>query len=239
LIFEGTGKNPFVVMPGADIADAVKNGLRGGLINGGQSVYASELFFIHDSLYNEFAEKLVDGAAELYCGRPEDEETDIGPVYSDDILNNIIMQVTDAKQRGAAILTGGRLFETAGRQGYLPTVLSGCTMQMKITSHTNYGPVFPLISFTTETELIDMLDQLLYALDAAVIGDASSLLLHYLQKNYRNVFINSIVASSENTMSQLVDGGFRNAAYIWEWQGNQFAQREGPRIMTQEICREQ
>jgi hypothetical protein len=84
-----------------------------------------------------------------------------------------------------------------------------------------------------------MLDQLLYALDAAVIGDASSLLLHYLQKNYRNVFINSIVASSENTMSQLVDGGFRNAAYIWEWQGNQFAQREGPRIMTQEICREQ
>lgn len=241
LIFEGTGKNPFILLPGADITHAVRKALQGGLINGGQSAYASELFFIHDSLYNGFAEGLVDAAAELYCGRQEDERTDIGPVFLDAILNNIIMQVTDAKQRGADILTGGKLFETAGagRQGYLPTVLSGCTMQMKITRHTSYGPVFPLISFTAENELIEMLDQLVYALDAAVFGDASPLLTGYLQKNYRNIYADSTVTCPENCMSQLVDGGFRNAAYIWEWQGDQFAQREGPRRMAQELGREE
>lgn len=231
LIFDGPGKNPFIVLPDADVDRAVDDAVKCGLLNGGQSRFAAERFFIHDTIVNEFVEKLSGKLS------TQDDETDPGPVISDHILDRMISQVIDAKHKGGKIVMGGRPVMTgqSGKLSFLPTIITDCTTDMHIVQDENFGPVFPVISFSSEAELLARVDQTRYGLYASIYGTASVSLSGYMDRNHRNVFFNSTIANAENTLSRIVDGGFRNSGFTWEWKGEHFIHREGRRVLVKEL----
>jgi len=236
LIFEGPGNDPLVVMPDADLDAAIEGSIAGGLNNGGQSCSALERFFVHQSIYDEFSKRLVSRVKALRLGDPQAEDTDIGPLVSSAVRSRIAAQISAAIEQGAILATGGgEVKETrTGLNIVEPTVLNGCEVGMDVVSHETFGPIFPLISFKKPEELIDMIDQAEYGLNAAYYGTVPPDVVDYLHGTHRNVYANSHAASSCNLPTRLMDGGFRRSGLIWDFAA-EVPIRKGRRHLTIEL----
>jgi acyl-CoA reductase-like NAD-dependent aldehyde dehydrogenase len=237
LIFEGPGNDPQIVMSDADLSLAVCDAVNCGLLNGGQSCSAIERFFVHASILDEFIEKLVDKVSLLKIGRPDDEGSDIGPIYSHNVLARLIEQVNGAVEGGAKVVTGGKAIAVAdtGQYAFQPTIIRNCREDMKVVQQENFGPVFPILSFSSEEELLKKLDDTEYGLNASIYGSCSEEIAVYLHKSHRNVYFNSTVTSSCNRESRMLDGGYKNSGFIWEWKNSKFLQAEGRRLLLKEL----
>ncbi len=237
-IFEGPGNDPLVVMPDADLDAAVEGCIAGGLNNGGQSCSALERFFVHESVYAEFSKRLIRRVHSLTLGDPQSAKTDIGPLVSDVVRARISAQVAAAKAAGATLeLGGGEVLEPrTGLTIVEPTVLTGCRVDMDVVARETFGPVFPLVSFSGTEDLIAMIDQAEYGLNAAHYGTAPEGLVDHLNATHRNVYANSHAASACNLGSRLMDGGFRRSALIWDFNADEPV-RSGRRHLTVELSR--
>jgi acyl-CoA reductase-like NAD-dependent aldehyde dehydrogenase len=240
LIFEGPGKDPQVVFQDADPELAVADAVACGLLNGGQSCSSLERFFVHTDLVNEFTERLADKLKVLTVGHHEDDETDIGAIYSDRVLHRIMEQVLDAQNRNGKILLGGFSVDVPmdDKVAFLPTIITNCTTDMRVVREETFGPVFPILSFSSEAELMTMLDCTNYGLNASLYGTCSEKLFSYMENSHRNFYHNSTVTSPINTMSRILDGGYKHSGFIWEWRNNNFIQREGKRLLLKELSLE-
>ena len=140
-------------------------------------------------------------------------------------------------ERGAELITGGKevFLAGTGRSAFLPTVILNCQVDMKIVLEENFGPVFPIISFSAEPELLEKLDATTYGLNASIYGSCSEEIADYLDKSHRNVYFNSTVTSGCNRESRILDGGFKNSGLIWEWRDGKFLQTEGRRLLLKEL----
>jgi acyl-CoA reductase-like NAD-dependent aldehyde dehydrogenase len=237
LIFEGPGKDPMIIMPDANVDLAVNDAISGCLLNGGQSCSALERFFIHTSLVEEFCEKLIGKLTMLTVGHPTNEDADIGPINSNYIIERLNKQIDEAVFLGAKVLLGGKTVEIDGCRGlaYLPTVLANCDTNMKIVKEENFAPVFPIIMFETEEELLCKVDDCNYGLNASAYGSISKKLSSYLLATHRNVYFDSTVTSPCNQALQACDGGFKSSGFIWMWENEKFLQLEGKRNLTEEL----
>lgn len=240
LIFEGPGKDPQIVMKDADLEKAVSDAVQCGLLNGGQSCSAMERFFVHESIVDEFVERLTARLLALRLGDHEDDGTDIGPIHSEIVLNRMAQQVEDARSRGAAILLGGKAVPVNGTRGiaFLPTIITGCTTDMKVIQEENFGPLFPIITFSSYRDLATKVDHTRYGLNASLYGTSTTAFLDYMENNHRNFYVNSTVTTAVNSASRILDGGFRNSGFIWEWKQGEFMQREGQRMLLKELSAE-
>ena len=237
MIFEGPGNDPQVVMGDADIDQAVSDAIAGGLLNGGQSCSAIERFFVHESIADEFTARMADRLSMLKIGHPEDGSSDVGPIFSNNVLNRLVEQVDDAINSGAKVVTGGKAVPAGntGKYAFQPTLISNCSVNMKIVYQENFGPVFPIISFTSEDDLLRKLDQTDYGLNASAYGSCPERIATYLDKSHRNAYFNSTVTSHCNRESRILDGGFKNSGFIWEWRNEKFVQAEGKRLLLKEL----
>jgi acyl-CoA reductase-like NAD-dependent aldehyde dehydrogenase len=237
LIFEGPGKDPLIVMEDADIDMAVKDSVKGGLLNGGQSCSAIERFFVHESLMDEFCTKLTQELIKLKVGSSESEDTDIGPILSTSVLERLDEQVKDAQAAGAKVLIGGNMQRIGSTDNYafLPTIITGCTSDMRIIKEENFGPVFPIISFSSELDLLPKVDNCDYGLNASIYGTLSVEFREYLINSHRSVYFNCSVFNSGNIGAQVIDGGYKNSGFIWKWHEDRFLQIEGKRMLLKEL----
>ena len=219
IIFEGPGNDPLVVMADADIESAVNGAIIGGLNNGGQSCSAFERFFIHEDIMSEFSSRLSIRLKELKYGSPYDNETDIGPIASKIIFRRIIKQIDESVQMGAELKFGGEVFndEITGLPIITPAVINNCSTEMPLVSEETFGPVFPLVSFTSTDKLIEALDKTKYGLNASLYGSAPTQLRDYLNNSHRNFYINSTCVCEDNLKTRLMDGGFKSSGIIWDF----------------------
>jgi betaine-aldehyde dehydrogenase len=125
-VFEGPGKDPFVVLPGADIEAAAKELAYSKYIYAGQTCTAPERIYVHESLHDDFVERFVELSRQVKTGDPADPHTMMGPVASERAIENIKAQLKDAVDKGARIALGGRI---EGHMVY-PTVVVGTTQDM-------------------------------------------------------------------------------------------------------------
>jgi acyl-CoA reductase-like NAD-dependent aldehyde dehydrogenase len=238
VIFEGPGNDPQVVYPNADLKKAVEDAVTCGLLNGGQSCSALERFFVHETIHAEFIHELCKQLSHVKCGNPEDPSVHVGPVGSAKVLNRIEDQMRAATTRGARIEYGGRIFKSdyKGLMIVEPTVISNCTCDMALVREETFGPVFPIIPFGDNVEsLIHDLDLTEYGLNASVYGDYPNQMLDYLQLLHRNVYVNSTSACQTNIRTRLIDGGYKNSGFIWEWRDGSYIRSEGKRLLSQEL----
>jgi succinate-semialdehyde dehydrogenase / glutarate-semialdehyde dehydrogenase len=122
-VLELGGSDPFIVMPSADLADAVDNAVASRMLNNGQSCINAKRFIVHEDIADEFTRRLVDKMEALTVGDPTDPGTDLGPLSSADAVKIIDQQVRDTVAAGARLLTGGKPLDRPGFY-YPPTVLT-------------------------------------------------------------------------------------------------------------------
>ncbi|MEU1870513.1 MULTISPECIES: NADP-dependent succinic semialdehyde dehydrogenase [unclassified Streptomyces] len=142
-VLELGGSDPFVVMPSADVERAAEVAVTARTQNAGQSCIAAKRFIVHTDVYDAFAERFTEGMKALKVGDPMDEGTDVGPLSSEQGLNDLVELVDDAVRGGANVLCGGERPDGPGWY-YPPTVLAGVTRDMRIHREEAFGPVATL-----------------------------------------------------------------------------------------------
>lgn len=142
-VLELGGSDPFVVMPSADIDRAAKVAVTARVQNTGQSCIAAKRFIVHTDVYDAFAERFTAGMKALKVGDPMSDDTEVGPLSSEQGLRDLEELVDDAVRGGAGVLCGGERPDGPGWY-YTPTVLAGITREMRIHREEAFGPVATL-----------------------------------------------------------------------------------------------
>ncbi|MEV0741719.1 NADP-dependent succinic semialdehyde dehydrogenase [Streptomyces sp. NPDC050549] len=142
-VLELGGSDPYVVMPSADIDRAAKIAVTARVQNNGQSCIAAKRFIVHTDVFDAFAERFVAGMKALTVGDPLAEETEVGPLASEQGRGDLEELVDDAVESGATVLCGGERPDGPGWY-YPPTVLADITREMRIHREETFGPVATL-----------------------------------------------------------------------------------------------
>ncbi|MFE5752258.1 NADP-dependent succinic semialdehyde dehydrogenase [Streptomyces massasporeus] len=142
-VLELGGSDPFVVMPSADIDRAAKVAVTARVQNNGQSCIAAKRFIVHTDVYDAFAERFAAGMKALKVGDPMADDTEVGPLASEQGLRDVQELVDDAVRSGAQVLCGGERPDGPGWY-YTPSVLAGITREMRIHREEAFGPVATL-----------------------------------------------------------------------------------------------
>ncbi|MDN3027783.1 NADP-dependent succinic semialdehyde dehydrogenase [Streptomyces sp. S.PB5] len=145
-VLELGGSDPYVVMPSADIDRAAEVAVTARVQNNGQSCIAAKRFIVHTDVYDAFAERFVAGMKALKVGDPMEEDTDVGPLASEQGRDDLEELVDDATRSGAEVLCGGHRLRRPELPGwyYPPTVLAGVDREMRIHREEAFGPVATL-----------------------------------------------------------------------------------------------
>ncbi|MEU6303801.1 NADP-dependent succinic semialdehyde dehydrogenase [Streptomyces chartreusis] len=145
-VLELGGSDPYVVMPSADIDRAAQIAVTARVQNNGQSCIAAKRFIVHTDVYDAFADRFVEGMKALVVGDPMLDETDVGPLSSEQGRADLEELVDDAKRSGATVLCGGHRLRRPELPGwyYPPTVISDITREMRIHREEAFGPVATL-----------------------------------------------------------------------------------------------
>jgi succinate-semialdehyde dehydrogenase/glutarate-semialdehyde dehydrogenase len=122
MVLELGGSDPFVVMPSADLDQAVQTAVKARVVNNGQSCIAAKRFIVAEAIYEEFARSFVALMEALHIGDPLNETTDVGPLAMPRLLEALDRQMQASLKAGARLLTGGHRLERPG-SFYAPTVL--------------------------------------------------------------------------------------------------------------------
>ncbi|MFJ8594011.1 NADP-dependent succinic semialdehyde dehydrogenase [Streptomyces sp. NPDC093598] len=142
-VLELGGSDPFVVMPSADLDRAAKVAVTARVQNTGQSCIAAKRFIVHADVYDAFAERFAEGMKALKVGDPLSDDTEVGPLSSEQGLRDLEELVDDAVRSGAQVLCGGERPDGPGWY-YTPTILAGITREMRIHREEAFGPVATL-----------------------------------------------------------------------------------------------
>jgi len=165
------GKNPTVVMPSADISDAVGIVAGGGFGTTGQSCTACSRALVHREIYDEFVEALIEHAEGMQVG-PGLENPDMGPQVSAAELEGTLGYVHRAADMGAVVRTGGqRLRVDSAPEGHFiaPTVVTDVTPTMEIARQEIFGPVVTVMPIADIDEAIDLSNDTEYGLSASIV----------------------------------------------------------------------
>ncbi|MGG7621945.1 NAD-dependent succinate-semialdehyde dehydrogenase [Bacillus coreaensis] len=165
------GHAPFIVFEDADIDLAIAGTMSSKFASSGQQCVCANRVYVHNSIYDQFAQRFADQVASMVIGNGLDEETQMGPMVSKDAVEKAHEHVVDAVTKGATVLCGGKVLVEAPYQNgyfYSPTVLTNVNQEMKITYEETFGPVAPIIRFTDENEVIEKANRTIYGLASYV-----------------------------------------------------------------------
>lgn len=159
------GKSPLVVLRDADIDYAVNTSAFSVFLHQGQICMAGSRVIVEEPIYDAFVEKLVAKVASLKVGNPNEPDTVIGPLISQDQCEFIDAQVADAKDKGARVCAGG----THQGNFYQPTVIADVESGMSVYAEESFGPVVSVIKVKDSEEALQVANDTVYGLSSAVI----------------------------------------------------------------------
>lgn len=149
------GNAPFIVFDDADLDAAVAGAMISKFRNTGQTCVCTNRFLVQEGIYEEFVKRLADAVKTLNVGNGMDEGVNQGPLISLKALEKVKDHLSDAVDRGAVIVAGGKPHQNGGTM-FEPTVVSNVDSSMKIASEETFGPLAPIFKFSTEQEAINM-----------------------------------------------------------------------------------
>ena len=149
------GNAPFIVFDDADLDAAADGAIVSKYRNAGQTCVCANRFFVHEKVYEAFAQKLAVKVGALKVGRGTEAGVTQGPLINAAALAKVEEHLADAKARGAKVAIGGRRHALGGTF-YEPTVLTGVRPDMQIFREETFGPIAPLIPFRDDAEVVEL-----------------------------------------------------------------------------------
>ena len=157
LSLELGGNAPFIVFDDADIDAAVEGLMVAKFRNGGQTCVCPNRVFVHDTVHDEFVEKLAARVGALKVGPATQPDAQIGPMINARAVEKIERHVRDAVAKGARVVVGGERLRSASCDGpnyFAPTVLAGADASMECSCEETFGPVVPITRFDDEADVV-------------------------------------------------------------------------------------
>ncbi|MFI6345478.1 NADP-dependent succinic semialdehyde dehydrogenase [Streptomyces sp. NPDC050560] len=217
-VLELGGSDPFLVLPSADVAKAAQTAVTARVQNNGQSCIAAKRFIVHARVFDEFTERFTEGMSALRVGDPADEDTEVGPLSSEQGRADLEELVEDAVAQGARVLCGGR--RPAGLDDgwyYEPTVLTDLSPGMRIHHAETFGPVASLYRAASLDEAVSLANDTPFGLSSNVwTRDAVDLARCVRDLRAGGVFVNGMTASHP----ALPFGGVKRSGYGRELAGH-------------------
>jgi succinate-semialdehyde dehydrogenase/glutarate-semialdehyde dehydrogenase len=165
------GNAPFIVFEDADVDAAVEGAMIAKMRNMGEACTAANRFLVHESVADEFADKLGARMGALVVGRGQTEGVDVGPLIDQNAVDSVSQLVTDAVHDGARVVVGGTPMDGPDHSGgtfYPPTVLVDVPAEAEIVKQEIFGPVAPITTFADEDEAITRANDTEYGLASYV-----------------------------------------------------------------------
>jgi succinate-semialdehyde dehydrogenase/glutarate-semialdehyde dehydrogenase len=161
------GNAPFIVFEDADLDAAVEGAMAAKMRNMGEACTAANRFLVQESVAAEFTAKFAAAMAALNTGRGTEPESKVGPLIDGKARDGVHALVSEAVAGGATAVTGGAAVEGPG-YFYQPTVLKNVAADARILQEEIFGPVAPIITFSTEDDAVRLANNTEYGLVAYV-----------------------------------------------------------------------
>ncbi len=208
-VLELGGSDPFTVMPSANMEEAIKTAVKARTINNGQSCIAAKRFIVAEAIFDEFTQGFVQGMEALKVGDPMDPATEVGPLATPDILDDLDEQVQKSVAAGARILTGGKRMDRPGNY-YAPTILTDIDQDTPAYRAELFGPVASLFKVPDIDAAIRLANDTTFGLGSSVWTNDPAECDRFIDEiEAGNVFVNGMVASDP----RLPFGGVKHSGY--------------------------
>jgi|SRR5215471_11877499 len=208
-VLELGGSDPFIVLPSANVEEAVKTAVTARIINNGQSCIAAKRFIISDAIADQFEEKFVSAMEALIVGNPFDDTVQIGPLATQQIVNDLEAQVLKTVELGGRILTGGKRLNGSGFY-YPPSVLTDIPKESPAYREELFGPVAALFRASGLDDAIHIANDTMFGLGASAWTTDKSEQVRLIEEIEAGcVFINGMVSSDP----RLPFGGVKKSGY--------------------------
>ena len=208
-VLELGGSDPFIVMPSANVAAAAETAVKARTINNGQSCIAAKRFILADKIASDFERRFVERMLALKVGDPMDEATDVGPLATPQILEDLDQQVQKSVAAGARVLIGGKRLDRPGNF-YAPTVLADIPKNSPAYREELFGPVAALFRVPDMPAAIQLANDTIFGLGASIWTDDQNERARFIDEiEAGQVFVNGMVASDP----RLPFGGVKHSGY--------------------------
>lgn len=162
------GNDASIVLPDADPKKVAEQLFWSSFQNAGQVCIAAKRVYIHEDIYDELSQAIADYAANVKVGDGSEQGTGVGPIQNKKQYERVLELIADAKDNGYKFLTGGNE-DPSGTGYYVPiTILDNPPEDARIVAEEQFGPVMPLMKFSTEDEVIERANNSEYGLAGAV-----------------------------------------------------------------------
>ena len=209
VVLELGGSDPFIVMPSADLADAISTAVKARVINNGQSCIAAKRFIVAEQIAGEFERTFVKTMEALKVGDPMQPDTDLGPLASADAVAALDADVRKTVAAGARLLTGGKPVDRAG-SFYAPTVLANIPKDSPAYREELFGPVASVFRVKNIDEAIQVANDTRFGLGASAwTNDPVERERFANELEAGMVFINQMVASD----TRMPFGGVKSSGH--------------------------
>ncbi|SRR5579871_379955 len=195
MVLELGGSDPFIVMPSANLDEAVAIGVKARISNNGQSCIAAKRFIVAEAIADEFERRFVSKMKSLKVGDPFDPTTELGPLATADAVKDLQRDVQSSVDAGARVLTGGTPLDGPGNF-YPPTVLTDIPKSAPAYHEELFGPVACVFRVKDADEAIRIANDTRFGLGASVwTNDVSEQEKFINELESGMVFVNRMVAS--------------------------------------------
>lgn len=163
------GKSPNVVFPSAELDNAINGVIKGIFAATGQTCLAGSRVFVHEDIYEEFIDRFVTRAEDIKLGDPRDPETEMGPVAFREQWETDVSYIETGIEEGATLAFGGDQPEELPGECFLqPTILTDVDNDMTVAQEEIFGPVASVLTFSDESEVIELANDTDFGLAAGV-----------------------------------------------------------------------
>jgi succinate-semialdehyde dehydrogenase/glutarate-semialdehyde dehydrogenase len=164
------GNAPFIVFDDANIDAAVEGLLVAKFRNTGQSCIGANRVLVQDRIHDVFVEKFLRGVRDLKVGDGFAPGVNIGPLINRAAVEKIEEHIGDALRQGARLLSGGKRHSLGGNF-FQPTVLTECTLAMRLAHEESFGPLAPVFRFSSEADAIGLANRTPFGLAAYLFSE--------------------------------------------------------------------
>lgn len=208
-VLELGGSDPFIVMESADLDAAARTAVTARTINNGQSCIAAKRFIVAQRIVEDFTTRFVERMRSLVVGDPMDERTNLGPLATAKIRDDLHSQVTRSTKDGASLLAGGT--PRAGKGFYYePTVMRDDTRNSAAFREETFGPLAVITSVRDTSDAIAAANDSRFGLGAAAWSrDEKEIRRFARELEAGSVFVNGMVASD----ARFPFGGVKKSGY--------------------------